>query len=303
MTKVSNPDKVMFPDSGYTKADVVGYYDAAAPAMAVHLVDRPLTLHRFPNGVGEKGFLQKNASDFFPDDILRVEVPKQEGGITTYAVLVEPNRIGYLANLGTVTFHVWTSSRPHLDRPDRLVFDLDPPEGATAAAADAADVVRAFLADVGLDSAVMTTGSKGYHVVVPIVPTLGYDRVGTMSQLAAALMVAGSPTLLTDQFRIAKREGRVFVDWLRNRVGQTGVAAWSARARPGAPVATPIAWDEITATPPDAYTILSAPDRFDIDPIADLAKHPVDLTDAAAKTAAIAAESGVEPAQFDRFRS
>lgn len=302
MTKISNPDKVLFPASGFTKADLVGYYEKAAEAMGRHVVGRPLTLHRFPNGIGEKGFLQKNASDFFPDDIERIEVPKQ-GGTTTYAVLTSPDRIPYLANLGTITFHIWTSAVPNLDQPDRLVFDLDPAEGDAASARAAARVVHGFLSALDVESAVMTTGSKGYHVVSPLLPTLDYEAVGTFAQLASALMVAAQPDLLTGEFRLARRQGKVFVDWLRNRWGQTGVAPWSVRAREGQPVATPIAWDELDETPPRRFDTGTALPRLDIDPIADLAQRPTDLAPAVAAVEAQAATAGIEPATFDRFRS
>lgn len=302
MTKISNPDKVLFPESGFTKADLVGYYESAAEAMGRHVLGRPLTLHRFPNGIGQKGFLQKNASGFFPEDIRRVDVPKQ-GGTTTYAVLASSDRIPYLANLGTITFHIWTSSVPDLDRPDRIVFDLDPPETAVADAKAAARLVRGFLVSLGLDSAVMTTGSKGYHVVTPVVPSLDFKVVGRFTQLASALMVLSEPDLLTGEFRLANRDGRVFVDWLRNRRGQTGVAPWSIRARVGQPVATPITWDELEVTPPDRFDAATALSRLDVDPIAELARRPVDLGPAVTAVEELAAAAGIEPAPFDRFRS
>ena len=302
MVRISSPDKVMFPDAGYTKADLVGYYERASEPIAPHVVGRPLTLHRFPSGIGQKGFLQKNAAGFFPQDIPRVEIPKRDG-TTTYAVLESGVRIPYLANLGTVTFHVWTATTADLARPDRLLFDLDPPEDGWRAAATAARLVRTFLGDRGVSAAVMTTGSKGYHVVAPIAPRHDYSVVGRLAQLVAAMLSAQAPEILTDEFRIANRGGRVFVDWLRNRAGQTGVSAWSVRARPGAPVATPLRWDELDDTPPDSFTIANAPDRFGIDSIVDLAATPNDIDAIVAQVAVEAAKLGVEPPQFDRFRS
>ncbi len=304
MVDITHPDKVLFPKSGFTKADLVHYYERAAEPMAPHIVGRPLTLHRFPNGIGQKGFLQKNAPDYFPPEIRRVEIPKQDGtGLTTYPVLTDPGWIPYLANLGTITFHVWTSAVPHLEQPDRLIFDLDPPESEVDLAVPAAGEVRALLHALGLVSAVMTTGSKGYHIVVPVQPELDFEAVSRFAQTVSALLAASHPDLLTDEFRIANRRGRVFVDWLRNRWGQTGVAAWSIRAKEGQPVATPIGWDEIETTPPDAYSAETVIQRFDIDPIAELTRTPQRLGEAVAEVARLAGEAGIEPARFDRFRA
>jgi bifunctional non-homologous end joining protein LigD len=301
MAEISNPDKILFPD-GFTKADLVGYYETMSGAMAPHVVERPLTLHRFPDGIQAKGFMQKNAPAYFPDSIERVEVPKRDG-VTVYPVLKDGGPIPYLANLGTITFHVWTSRRPHLDRPDRLIFDLDPPEGGWEDAGRAARLVRDWLGEIGLDAGLMTTGSKGYHVVVSITPDHGYDVVAPFAQAGAALLAHRHPDLLTDEFRIAARRGRVFVDWLRNQQGQTGVAAWSVRARPGAPVATPIEWNELEGTPPDRFTIRDATERIGHDPIAVAARHPNAIDDSIAVVSAMLADAGIVLEAFDRFRS
>ncbi len=304
MVEVSNPGKVIFPVPGFTKEDLVGHYRRVAPQMLAHVGGRPLTLHRFPNGIGAAGFLQKNASAHFPESIRRAAVPKREGGVTTYPVVDEAGDLAYLANQGTVAFHVWTSRLPHLDRPDRVVFDLDPPEGEVEAAAAAALAVRAFLEDLGLRSAPMTTGSNGYHVIAPVAPEVHIDEVSMFARTASVLLAEQHPDLLTHEFRIEKRKGRVFVDWLRNRYGQTGVAAWSLRARDEAPVAVPFEWDELPQTPPRRWTLEIVEERLARpDPIVGLAGAPADLGPAAAAVAEQAAAAGIELAPFDRFRS
>ncbi len=304
MVTISNPDKVIFPDAGLTKRDLVGHYERVAPVMIPHIAGRPVTLHRFPNGIGAKGFLQKNASDHFPQSIERVEVEKREGGVTRYPVVDEAGDLAYLANQGTVTFHVWTSRLPDLDKPDRVIFDLDPPEGEHAAGAEAALAVKVYLDGLGLPSVPMTTGSNGYHVVAPVQADVPIDEVSVFARTASVLVAAAHPDLLSHEFRIEKRTGRVFVDWLRNRYGQTGVAPWSLRAKPEAPVAVPFAWDELDATPPRRWTLRTLEERLGRpDPIAELAETPADLRPALAAVAAAAEDAGLDLEPFDRFRS
>ncbi len=302
MVEVSSPGKVMFPDAGLTKADLVGHYERAGGRMVAHVAGRPLTLHRFPGGITSKGFLQKNAADHYPASIRRVEVPKREGGVTIYPVVEEAEDLAYLANQNTVTFHIWTSRLPDLERPDRVIFDLDPADGDWEAARLAAAAVRDYLDAIGLPTAPMTTGSNGYHLVSRIEPEVHVDELSDFARTAAALVARRHPDLLTDEFRIDKRKGRVYVDWLRNRFGQTGVAAWSVRARPGAPVAVPFRWDELGDTLPRRWTLTDVATRLELpDPIAELAA--VDAAPALEAVAAQAEEAGLELEPFDRFRS
>ncbi len=302
MVAVSSPEKVIFPDAGLTKADLVGHYRRVGERMIGHVAGRPLTLHRFPRGIAAKGFLQKNAADHFPPSIRRVEVPKREGGVTTYPVVDEPEHLAYLANQNTVTFHVWTSRMPDLEHPDRVIFDLDPADGDWEAARRAAAVVRDYLDGIGLPTAPMTTGSNGYHLVSRIEPAIHVDDLSDFARTAAALAARRHPDLLTDEFRIEKRRGRVYVDWLRNRFGQTGVAAWSLRARPEAPVAVPFRWEELDDTLPRRWTLGTVAPRLELpDPVAELA--PVDAAPALATVAAEAEAVGLELEPFDRFRS
>ncbi|MPZ53051.1 MAG: ATP-dependent DNA ligase [Acidimicrobiia bacterium] len=297
MVEISNPDKVYFPDDGITKEQVVNYYQTVAPVMVDHLVGRPLTLQRFPDGIGKSGFMQKNASKHFPDSIERVEVPK-EGGTTNFPLVDNPDDLVYLANQGTITFHIWTSRQPHLDCPDRIILDLDPTEDAEPPR-DAALAARTVFDDIGLDSGLMTTGSKGYHVVAPIEVDHDYDIVGQMARILATVMAVRDPDTLTIEFRKKKREGRVFVDWLRNRTAQSAVCAWSIRPRKGATVAMPISWDELEGTDPDHWDIDTAPDRAD-DPVIWPDPNALDVE----KVLALGEDHDVEPEEsFDRFRS
>lgn len=299
---ITSPDKLLFPADGITKKQVVEYYEMAAPRMIEHIAGRPLTLQRFPRGIGEKGFMQKNAPDHLPPSIERVEVPKVDGGVTRYPVLRSIEDIPLLANLNTITFHTWMARTPELDKIDRLVFDLDPVEGDVAGARTATLLVKQRLADLDLQCAVMTTGSKGYHVIVGITPTDG-DATGRFAWGIAKLLAADNEDAVTDEFRIAKRRSRVFVDWLRNRPGATGVAPWSLRPLPGAPIAMPIDWEELPTTEPRRWHLATAGERSARpDPVALHCEQPQDITQACRIVADELAGRDIELAAFDRFR-
>lgn len=295
MAEVSNPSKLYFPRDGITKAEVVGYYETVATVMVPHLAGRPLTLQRYPEGIEREGFMQKNASRYFPDWIERVSVPKA-GGTTNHPLCDSARDLAYLANQGTIAFHIWTSRLPELHHPDRLVLDLDPADGAPAPV-EATLAARRVLEDVGLQPGVMTTGSRGYHVVAPIQPRAEYEAVGHAARLLALVIEARHPHAMTTEFRKADRGGRVFIDWLRNRWAQSTVAPWSVRPRPGAPVAMPIDWAELEVTPPDRWTIATAADRVGSTPDWPPGA-PLELD----RVRALADDHGVpDPEPFDRF--
>lgn len=301
--KVSNADRLIYPADGITKGDVVAYYELTAEHMLPHVAGRPLTLERYPKGIEAKGFMQKNAPAHFPEEILRIEVPARHG-TTTYPVLERAEDIPYLANQGTITFHVWTSKLPDLDRPDRIVFDLDPPEGKPESARRAAESVRRMLDGVGLPSTPVATGSKGFHVVAPIEPLIDGEHVAEMSHGAALWLATNEPDALTVEFRKDQRKGRVFVDWLRNRPGQTGVVPWSLRPRNGAPVAVPLRWEEIATTAPDAFGLGRIAERLaEVDPLTELAARATNPIGPIAAIQAVLDRDGIEPGTFDRFRS
>jgi bifunctional non-homologous end joining protein LigD len=300
---VSNADRVVFPDPGITKGEVVAYYEAVGSLMLRHAAGRPVTLQRFPRGLSGQGFMQKNRPDHFPASIEAVTVDRQEGGATTYPVMTEASDIAYLANQGTITFHVPTTRRPDLDRADRVIFDLDPPTGETAAVRRAAVAVREVLAGFEVPSTPMTSGSKGYHLYTVMEPAVSIDEAGRFALLVALLAAADAPDLLTTAFRIDDRDGKVFVDWLRNRPMQTAVAPWSLRPRPGAPVATPITWPQLDEVDPDGIRLGDFDPAQVPDPLAAAESTPVDLRPAMEAVEETAAAEGMEPEVFARFRN
>ncbi len=252
--EVSNPDKVLFPDVGVTKADLVGHYERFGERMLPFVANSPMTLERYPNGIDKKGFRQKNASDHFPDHIGRVEIDKADGGTTLYPTVDSVDGLAYLANQGTITFHPWTSRLPHLDKPDFLVLDLDPTEGDIDGVRSVADTAHGILDGFGLESMLATSGSKGFHIWVPIAAAHGFDVVGTVARAIAGLVDARDG-LATTEFLKEDRAGRVFVDWLRNGWGSSIASPWSVRARAGAPVATPIPWTLLESVTPAQWSI------------------------------------------------
>lgn len=297
--EVSHADRVVFPGRGITKGEVVAYYEAIAERALVHLRERPLSLKRFPRGLGGAGFFQKNVPPHYPPSIGRLEIPRQ-GGVTIYPLVSTQEHLAYLANQNAIELHVPLGRIPAPLRPDRLVIDLDPPPGALELVRRAALLVRDFLGALGVATVPVATGSKGYHVVATI--TGAPDDLALTMQKLSALLAAAHPEELTTEFRIAKRKGRVFVDWLRNRPGATVVAPYSLRARGNASVATPLAWDEVPTTAPDAFTLT---DREALlgrpDPLAELPPTPV--TPLVAAVDEVFASSGLVIEPFDRFRS
>lgn len=240
-------DRLMFPESGYTKGDVIDYYRRIAETMLPHMRDRPLTLHRFPEGIDDKGFYMKEAPDYFPDWIERVMVPVEEegGALQPQIVCNYPETLLYIANQGTITPHIWLSRTAHLDRPDKIIWDLDPGERGFDAVRQAARRLRPLLEEAGLVPFLMTTGSKGLHVVTPIQVGPSFDESRAFARAIGQRLVDRYPDLYTLELSIAARGGRLFLDYLRNSFAQNSVTPYALRARLGAPVATPLDWDEL----------------------------------------------------------
>ncbi|HEY8106352.1 MAG TPA: non-homologous end-joining DNA ligase, partial [Gemmatimonadales bacterium] len=242
--ELTHPEKVYFPGRpSITKRELVAYYVAVAPTMLPYTRGRPVTLQRFPDGIPAGGFFQKEIPDWFPEWVPRATVEK-EGGTTTYVLCDDAATLAYLASQGSITAHVWLSRVDKPRHPDRLIFDLDPPAGFEQARA-AAPLVRDLLTRLGLASFVMTTGSRGLHVLVPLDRSADFDTVRAFARAAATLLAGQHPDTLTVEARIAKRGKRLFLDTTRNAYAQTGVAPYAVRARPGAPVATPLRWEEL----------------------------------------------------------
>ncbi len=242
--RLTNPDRVLYPEQGLTKADLAQYYCAVAERILPHLADRPLTIVRCPRGRSEC-FYQKHPGDSLPAEIGRVEIPEKEGR-GTYMHVSNVDGLVALVQVGALELHVWGSRLASLEKPDRLVLDLDPDEGLPfERVVTAARDVRARLLERGLESFVLATGGKGLHVVAPLEPRHGFDDVKRLASDVAHEMERDAPELYVAQASKAKRSGRVFVDWLRNARGATAICPFSTRARVGAPVATPLRWDEL----------------------------------------------------------
>ncbi|KAF4408102.1 MULTISPECIES: non-homologous end-joining DNA ligase [Streptomyces] len=242
---ISRPDKVLFPDDGITKADLVEHYRAVARRMVPQLRERPLMMVRHPDGIAKKALVQKNAPDYFPDWVHRAEMAK-EGGTVTHVVCDDAATLAYLAGQACVTPHRWLSRADRPDHPDRLVFDLDPAEGAGFGdVRHAARQVCGLLDSLGLPTLLMTSGSSGLHVVVPLDRQADFDSVRSFARHVAEVLAERHPDRLTTEQRKADRKGRVYLDVQRNAYAQTAVAPYAVRALPGAPVATPIGREEL----------------------------------------------------------
>jgi bifunctional non-homologous end joining protein LigD len=302
VVKVSNADRIVFPEDGITKGQVVAYYEVAAEFMLPFVAGRALTVERFPKGIGEKGFMQKNAPEHFGDDLIdRREVPKEDGGTTVYPVVREAHAIPAFANLGVITFHVPPSLVDDPWHPDWVIWDLDPPSGAFNLVREAAHLLAEVLDGFGISTAVMTSGSNGYHLRARLDMKSDGDVVAGVARGAAALAAAAHPEKMTLAFRKADRGDRVFVDWLRNAPFATAVVPWSLRARAGVPVAVPISWDEIDHIAPNGVSLADALDRFGDDPWGELPVHS--MGPIGAKVDAALSEAGIVLEPFDRFRS
>jgi bifunctional non-homologous end joining protein LigD len=271
LTKV---DKVMFPADGVSKGDVIEHYRAVAKAMLPHLAGRPLVLRRYPDGIGGHGFVQQEVSGHVPDWLTVASVPRRgRSGTVAHPVYDDEAALVYLANQATIEFHTWTSTK---DGPDRLVVDLDPPEGTEVTELRAvARTVRELFESVGLTAFVQATGGRGFHVVAPLDGSENHDVVYELAGDLADHLAAQDPDRLTTAQRKQRRGDRIFLDVNRNAYGQTVVAPYSLRARPGAPVATPLDWSELGRATPDGYDPPSIRRRLarKEDPWADMDKH------------------------------
>jgi bifunctional non-homologous end joining protein LigD len=258
---ISRPEKMLF-DDGVTKGDLVEHYVAVSGAMLPHVRERPMTLERYPDGIGSHQVFTKEIPKYFPDWIARAKLPKA-GGQVSYVVCNEKATLAYLANQACITMHVGLSRVASPDNPDQMVFDLDPPEPDAALLRSVVKAVRAILEEVGFAPVVKTSGSKGLHVTVPLDGRAPFKDVRPLTRDVAHLVARRVPDLVTVEQRIQKRSGRLFLDWYRNSYGATVVAPWSVRPRPGAPVAVPLAWEEIedSAFHPQMFSMSDAARR------------------------------------------
>ena len=250
--EISSPDKVIFPEKNITKGQMAEYYEKIADRMLPFLKDRPLTLKRFPGGIKASGFYQKNASDYFPDFIKTVEI-ETEDGTNTQILCNDKRTLLYLVNQNTVSFHIWLSRKDKIRQPDRVVFDLDPPEGAFDKVKEAAKVVRNYLRKQKKEPELMTTGQAGLHLYYSLRRRKDFDEVKKEARKVAEEVTKLRPDLLTTKIRKDQREGKIFVDYLRNSYGQTAVCPYSLRSNKEAGIATPIEWDELSKLESASY--------------------------------------------------
>jgi len=260
---ISNPDKVLFPDDGYTKRDLVEYYEAVAATMLPHTRDRLATLERYPDGIGAHRFFNKDAPKHFPGWIERATVPKK-GGTVSHVVITDRATLVYLAQQACVTPHVTLHRTDDLEHPDQFMLDLDPSTDDFSIVRRTALTLREILEEIGLFSVVKTSGSRGLHIVVPLDRSSDFPTVRSFSFDLAHLLAMRDPDNVTVETSKAERGERLFVDWLRNSFGQHAVAPYGVRARPGAPVAMPLDWSEVEdpKLDPRAWSIKSAIPRI-----------------------------------------
>ncbi len=260
---ITHPEKVLFPGDGITKGDLAAYYEAVAPVMLPHVRGRPVTMERYPAGIGKPGFWQKDVSKGFPDWLQRVEVPKKDG-VVRHPVITDLRSLLWITNQNTITQHVWGSRVPKLNHPDLCVFDLDPPKDDPPTVRAAAVGLRDLLAKLGLPSWIKTTGSKGFHIVVPLDGKATVGMVVRFANAVGALFVSLAPDQLTQEFSKADRRGRIYVDTGRNGYSATFAAAYTVRAKPGAPVSAPCTWDEVERglVEPGTFTLRNMPTRI-----------------------------------------
>ena len=242
--RISHPDRVLFDELGLTKEALARFYESVCEWMLPDLKGRPLSLVRCPAGPGEGCFYQKNIDEKFSDEIERVHVDLGGGG--TYAVANSAAAVVALVQMGVIELHTWGSTTRDLARPDRMIFDIDPdPAVPWRQVMAAAHLLRERLSDLELDSFVKTTGGKGLHVVVPLARRHDWDEVKQFSRAFAESIVADDPKRFVAKMAKKERARKIFIDWLRNSEGATAAAPYCVRARKGAPVATPLHWDEL----------------------------------------------------------
>src|SRR5918995_428072 len=260
---ITHPEKVLFPDDGITKGDLAAYHALVAPLMLPHLTGRPVTMERYPAGIGKQGFWQKSVEKGFPSWLERVDVPKKDG-VVHHPIVTDERSLMWIVNQNTITQHVWTSRVPNLYHPDICVFDLDPATDDPAPVRAAAIGLRDLLAELGLPSWVKTSGSKGYHIVVPVDGKSTMEEVERFAHHVGRLFVSHAPDHLTQEFNKVDRKGRIYVDTGRNGYSATFAAAYTVRAKPGAPVSAPCTWEEVERgdVSPDTFTLRNMPKRI-----------------------------------------
>ncbi|GAB4245387.1 MAG: non-homologous end-joining DNA ligase [Thermoleophilia bacterium] len=310
IVETSNEDKVLFPESGLTKGDLIDYYVKVSDYLLPLVQERPLTLFRWPDGIEAEGFVQQAAPEYFPEWIPRVTADKRSGGSITHAMAEKAADLAFFADQGTVTLHAWLSRKDRPDHPDTLVFDLDPPDddsgtsrhveadGSFSVVRRAARDLRALLEEIGLAAYVKTSGSRGLHITSPLRRAHTFAEARSVARSLAKLLAHRNPDLYTVEQYKEQRKGRLFLDTVRNSYAMTMATAYSVRAKPGAPVAMPLSWDEVgrSSLSPRTYTIENAFRRLahKQDPWEGLRSHSRTLTEPREKLKALLDEEGLE---------
>lgn len=261
---ITHPEKVLFPADGITKGELASYYETIAPVMLPHIRRRPITMERYHRGIGAPGFFQKDVSKGFPDWLKRVEVPKH-GGTVHHPIANDTRSLLWLANQNSITIHVWPSRAPNLYNPDLCVFDLDPSkEDEVETVCEAALKLRDLLTELGLPGWVKTSGSKGFHIAVPLDGKADFATVARFAHTVGRILVQRDPENLTQEFSKADRGGRILIDTGRNGYSATFAAAYTVRAKAGAPVSAPCTWEEVERgeVGPRSFTLRTMPERI-----------------------------------------
>jgi bifunctional non-homologous end joining protein LigD len=261
--RLTHPDRVLYPARGMTKQDLARFYESIADWVLPHLRGRPLTLVRCPEEQGKECFYMKHSGVWAPPTLRRIRI-REKTKVGEYLIVDDLVGLVSLVQMGILEIHTWNSTAEHLETPDRVVFDLDPgPAVPWPEVIEAARLVRAMLEGVGLESFVKTTGGKGLHVVVPLRLEAGWDETYGFTERIAEEIVRRDPRRYTTEMPKARRRSKILIDVLRNRRGNTSIAAYSTRARAGAPVSTPLAWDELApGLRSDHYTVANLPARL-----------------------------------------
>jgi bifunctional non-homologous end joining protein LigD len=262
--RLTHPDRVLFPDIKITKRDLAVYYTAVAPFLLPHLEGRPLSLVRCPDGSTKPCFYQKHLGKTMPEAVHGITINEKTGS-ATYIAIDDVEGLISLVQMGVLEIHPWGSRTDRLEQPDRLIFDIDPAEGlAWGDVVQAARHIKERLDDLRLDSFVRTTGGKGLHVVVPLVRRASWEEFKTLAKSFADAVVREQPKRYIAQSSKVKRAGKIYLDYLRNERGATAIASYSTRARPGANVATPLSWDELSGSwRPKRFNTRSVPERLE----------------------------------------
>jgi bifunctional non-homologous end joining protein LigD len=261
---ITHPDKILFPADGITKGELASYYESIAPVMLPHLRRRPITMERFHRGIGAPGFFQKDVVKGFPEWLKRVEVPKH-GGTVHHPIANDVRSLLWLANQNSITIHVWPSRTPNLYNPDICIFDLDPSnEDDLDTLRTVALKLRELLSELGLRSWIKTSGSKGFHIAVPLNGKSEFGEVARFAHTVGRILVSRDPDHLTQEFHKVDRGGRILMDTGRNGYSATYAATYTVRARPGAPVSAPCTWEEIERgeVGPKAFTLRTMAQRI-----------------------------------------